>query len=415
MALRIIDLDIDESLSADTRVSEVGWVFQPAIETEFLYFSNDNIDPELLKKVKDYVQRLLKSKEEEMEYEPGGLPDYVNYPTGDTSNNMLTQPILFVERQSGESTSDYISRCVEYHIKNEGMESDQAYAICKSKSEKFYKGEKVSFDYDDTLSTARGMGLALHEKFMGAELYIISARNDKSGMLEKADKLGIPHDRVFATGSNKLKIQKIKELNIRRHFDNNKEVIKQLGNTGIQFNCPCLDEMVSMGEELNRMVEDFNLVGFMNGEPVFSTPEEAELYGENEHGCSGHHSHTDESGNVVYMGCETHPETMSSFESISDYPQYITDNAIKAKNWVDENGYGSCLTPVGKTRLNQLANREPISLETIKRMKAYGDRHKKDLESSKSFDDGCGMLAWYSWGLDETGRVEKWLDIILQQ
>jgi hypothetical protein len=98
------------------------------------------------------------------------------------------------------------------------------------------------------------------------------------------------------------------------------------------------------------------------------------------------------------------------FESITDYPQYITDNAIKAKIWVDENGYGDCMTPVGKNRLNQLANREPISIETIKRMKAYADRHKVDLESSKSFDDGCGLLAWYSWGLDETGRVEKWLE-----
>jgi len=97
-------------------------------------------------------------------------------------------------------------------------------------------------------------------------------------------------------------------------------------------------------------------------------------------------------------------------DTIKDYPQYITDNAKEAKAWVEENGYGSCMTPVGKARLNQLAKGEPISLETIKRMKAYADRHKVDLQTSKSFDDGCGLLAWYSWGLDETGRVEKWLE-----
>ena len=108
--------------------------------------------------------------------------------------------------------------------------------------------------------------------------------------------------------------------------------------------------------------------------------------------------------------------TSQEFEdTISDYPQYITDNALRAKRWVDENGYGSCMTPVGKARLNQLANREPISILTIKRMKAYADRHKKDLEVSKSFDDGCGMLAWYSWGLDETGRAEEWLEGFLQR
>ena len=28
-------------------------------------------------------------------------------------------------------------------------------------------------------------------------------------------------------------------------------------------------------------------------------------------------------------------------DSITDYPQYITDTAIRAKKWVDENGYGS--------------------------------------------------------------------------
>ena len=55
MALRIIDLDIDESLSADTRVSEIGWVFQPAIETEFVYFSKDRMDKKSLKKIQDYL------------------------------------------------------------------------------------------------------------------------------------------------------------------------------------------------------------------------------------------------------------------------------------------------------------------------------------------------------------------------
>ena len=79
MALRIIDLDIDESLSADTRVSEIGWVLQPAIETELMFFSNDRMDEASLKKVKDYI----------LEYQPGMLPGYVNYATGDTKDDML--------------------------------------------------------------------------------------------------------------------------------------------------------------------------------------------------------------------------------------------------------------------------------------------------------------------------------------
>ena len=96
---------------------------------------------------------------------------------------------------------------------------------------------KISFDFDDTLSTQRGQELAQKEIDKGNELYIISARNDKEGMLAIADKLGIPHSRVFATGSNKAKIEKVKELGIERHIDNNSEVISKLPNRiGKKFN-----------------------------------------------------------------------------------------------------------------------------------------------------------------------------------
>jgi hypothetical protein len=401
MALRIIDLDIDEALTADTRVSEVGWVFQPAIETEFVYFNKTNLTEAQYERIKNVVSKM----KEKLEYEPGALPNYVNYATGDTKNDMLIKPVLFVERQAGETKDEYIDRCVEYHIKNEGMEADQAYAICISATEEFYKGEKVSFDYDDTLSTARGYGLALHEKFMGAQLYIISARRDKQAMLSVADKLEIPHDRVFATGSNQAKLQKIKELGINRHFDNNKEVVKSLGNVGVQFSCPCLDEMVEMGIELNQMIEEFNLVGFIDGEPVFSTPEEAELYGEKEHGCSGHHTHTDEEGNVLYMGCEIHPEEMMVFKSFNDYPKEASANACKVLKWIDEYGRDEVegMTETGLARANQLCNRENISEETIGRMAAF-ERHRKNSTIAPEYKGtpwkDKGYVAWLGWGGD---------------
>jgi hypothetical protein len=103
-------------------------------------------------------------------------------------------------------------------------------------------------------------------------------------------------------------------------------------------------------------------------------------------------------------------------ESVTDYPQYIIDNAQSAKKWVDENGYGSCMTPVGKKRLNQLANGEPISVETIKRMYSYLARHKKDLETSKSYDDGCGLLSYNSWGgVEALDWSEKYLQRIEEE
>ena len=63
-------------------------------------------------------------------------------------------------------------------------------------------------------------------------MYIISARHNTSNMYSIADKLGIPHSRVYATGSNKAKIEKILELGIDFHYDNNNDVVKQLGSIG---------------------------------------------------------------------------------------------------------------------------------------------------------------------------------------
>jgi hypothetical protein len=88
----------------------------------------------------------------------------------------------------------------------------------------------------------------------------------------------------------------------------------------------------------------------------------------------------------------------SMFESHSDYPDSVKNNAKAVLKWVDENGWGSCGTDVGKQRANQLANGEPISEETIRRMYSYLSRHEVDLDSSKGYGDGCGKLMYDSWG-----------------
>ena len=85
-------------------------------------------------------------------------------------------------------------------------------------------------------------------------------------------------------------------------------------------------------------------------------------------------------------------------ESFSDYPDGVKNNAKNVLEWVDRNGWGSCGTPVGKQRANQLSKGEPISLDTIKRMYSYLSRHEIDLENSKTYSDGCGKLMYDSWG-----------------
>ena len=92
--------------------------------------------------------------------------------------------------------------------------------------------EKVSFDYDDTLTTDRGI-LALERALAAGKIvYIISARSEASGIYKLADENGIPHNRIYATGSNDKKVEKVLELGIETHYDNNQDVIDKLPGIG---------------------------------------------------------------------------------------------------------------------------------------------------------------------------------------
>ena len=162
-----------------------------------------------------------------------------------------------IERKPGETKDEWMGKCIGIEINN-GKDPSQAAAICYAKWDEMstdLKGKtqsvtdntwsteapisvnmaKVSFDYDDTLSTAKGKEMAKSAIFRGDTVYIISARRDKSGLLATADELGIPHSRVFATGSNKAKEEKVKELGITRHIDNNGDVVKALPGIGEKF------------------------------------------------------------------------------------------------------------------------------------------------------------------------------------
>ncbi len=116
-------------------------------------------------------------------------------------------------------------------MKTKHKDDKERYAICRSFFVE-YAAAKISFDYDDTLSTERGKELAKNQQ---GTLYIISARSSKEGMLSTAKELGIPESRIYATGSNKAKVEKIKELGIDKHYDNNPDVIKELNGIGKLF------------------------------------------------------------------------------------------------------------------------------------------------------------------------------------
>ncbi len=182
MTLPIYELKIQEDMQDDAEVSFIALVDKPAIQKDFVAFAQEFINP-----------------------------------------------------IKGEGKDAFLPRCISYVV-NEGKDNEQAVAICNSLWEQHFAGLKVSFDYDDTLSTERGKTMAKDAIERGDTVYIISARQDKEGMLGVAESLGIPETRVYATVSNKAKVEKIKELGIDKHIDNNADVIAELGSIGSKFN-----------------------------------------------------------------------------------------------------------------------------------------------------------------------------------
>lgn len=83
-------------------------------------------------------------------------------------------------------------------------------------------------------------------------------------------------------------------------------------------------------------------------------------------------------------------------ESYTDYPQGATNNAKRALAWKEKNG-SSCGTQVGWTRARQLADRKPISKETISRMASF-KRHQQ--HKDVPYSEGCGGLMYDAWGGD---------------
>lgn len=85
-------------------------------------------------------------------------------------------------------------------------------------------------------------------------------------------------------------------------------------------------------------------------------------------------------------------------KTYTDYPKAASENAKIALRYAEQNGWGSCGTPIGKRRANDLAEGRPLSEDVISRMASF-ERHRQN--SQKELGDGCGRLMWLAWGGDE--------------
>ena len=82
-------------------------------------------------------------------------------------------------------------------------------------------------------------------------------------------------------------------------------------------------------------------------------------------------------------------------ESYSDYGSGISNNAKKGIELNEKNG-NKCATQTGKVRAQQLANGEPISVETIKRMYSYLSRAEVYYDETDM--NACGTISFLLWG-----------------
>jgi HK97 family phage prohead protease len=87
---------------------------------------------------------------------------------------------------------------------------------------------KISFDFDDTLTIALYRARAKQLIERGKTVYIITRRQENFNpeqVYNVADEIEIPHSRVYFT-NGEMKWKTIKNLNIAIHYDNNPDEIK---------------------------------------------------------------------------------------------------------------------------------------------------------------------------------------------
>jgi hypothetical protein len=445
--LRIIDLEIEESITGDTGVFEIAFVEYPAIEQEMIYFSKDTIqrfesyndypkeasenackvlrwidehgrdevsgmestglqranqlckgepiseetiarmssferhrknseiDPEFEGtpwKDKGYVawlawggdagvewasKKLQRIREELAEVgERGGIKASPKAPKSDTPNpdsegEKMSQLQDFVKPDSGENEKDFIGRCMgDSQMTSEYPGEDQRTAVCYSYWERKdeFSRNQVSFDWS-VLETQYGRDMFENEMRRGSIPFIFVQGSSPKELIEFTNKYRIPGTNIQNYSTRLQKIDLINKMDLDRHYDDDFYVRKELGTRAVMFDYdtsslpPYTDYSPSGSTELvlpsaspsNQLMSacgcntnlKFEMLGFIDGKPIFSTAEEAEQYGQDEMGCTGHHKHTDEDGNEVYMSCETHPVDSDDY-GIDEYSKEEVEGLI---------------------------------------------------------------------------------------
>jgi hydroxymethylpyrimidine pyrophosphatase-like HAD family hydrolase len=292
MALKIIELDIEAALSAETRGTEVAIVEMPAIETEFVYFGRQQFY-----KAPEYVAetacRAIRENEER------------GNPAATQTGKIRAQQLCKREEISLETIKrmkSYLERAATY---NSGDWDDNG-----TISYNLWGGENGLKWVNSILDSVKSEEMDINVVALPPYIQYETGKTQSDYVFVERMP-GEPRDEYIGRCV----------ANARKEGYPEDQAVAMCISKADDFNCGC----TQMKQET-----EFSLIGFIDGEPVFNTPEEAQLYGEEKKGCSGYHEHTDEDGNVVYMACDVHPEVPSEdngveLETLLEQGWYIED------------------------------------------------------------------------------------------
>lgn len=371
MALKVIELEVDEALTGDTRVEEIALVLQPAIETEFMWFNKQD----------------------------------------------------FVKPSAGESEDEFIGRCMGVMYR-EGKPQDQSYAICKSMwEERFAELEDACWEGYEPIGTKIKDGREVpncvpkenlkEETFETYNDYPEAARENACKVLRWRDEYGDEVKGMTQVGwvrANQLcKGENISEETIARmssfqRHRQNAEIAEEYkgtpwkdagyvawlgwgGTEGIEWasrkldsiredmnaDDPCGCECYDCGDEPNDNGLYFGQT-MIDGMPVFDSQEAAIMYAE-EIGCQGAHEHIID-GKVYYMPCEIHPSDINKDinDMINDRGEELED--LLKSGWIiveAENTNTDKVLNIAKDKFNGLKREEFYSIITNPSEQSYLD------------------------------------------
>ena len=375
----IVELIVDEN-NEELAIDAISLVTSPAIETDFVYF-NDIESNLTLAKVNE-EERLLVSPalipyKQIYRYDANKDRNYYVYFTADTVRKAAE---AYMKHQNTNNAT------LQHEEKVTGVHTVESWIVEDSKNDK-----SNLYGYELPKGT-----------------WFVSMR--------------VNNDEVW----ERIKSGELKGLSIEGYFVDKMETLAKT-------------------DKKKKKKKKYAQVGEIDGFPVFDNIEDAVEVAK-ELGCEGYHEHELE-GNTVYMPCSDHEildtlatildedcncldtdlitpnpcqegyepighkikdgrkvpncvpieaKKKSELESYTDYPKGATSNAKRAIEWKEENG-SDCGTQVGWTRARQLADRKPISRDTIARMASF-KRHQQ--HKDVPYSEGCGGLMYDAWGGD---------------